>query len=245
MNKKWFEKDYRGTMESYKDVPGFMNEAEFIYEDVIKQIQLDSMIKPNEKFHVVELGTFLGQSACRMASLIDEYEVKNIQFDSIDLFWLPMHIMNNRDDWDPETQSGIPPTFHQYVDWLHQIVKESGGHSLSPIDVSKHPVRILNLDKLVNFITCDTQYASKLYEDETLDFVWCDACHDYEYILKELESFFPKIKRGGMIAGDDYNTKDVKRAVKAFQKKNVDNIIQIETTDISFKITKSHSKLKT
>tara|TARA_Y100000361_G_scaffold135222_1_gene134942 strand:- start:424 stop:1149 length:726 start_codon:yes stop_codon:yes gene_type:complete len=240
MDKKWYEKDYRGEMKSYKDVPGFINEAEFIFEDIISTISLDQVTKRDEKYHVVELGTFLGQSACRMASLINEYEIDNITFDSIDLFWLPMHIMSNRDDWDEKTQSGIPPSFHQYIEWLNKIVKDAGGVTLSPIDVTKHPVRILGLEDFVNFITCDTQYAARLYDDETLDFVWCDACHDYEYILKELETFWPKIKKGGMIAGDDYNTKDVKKAVKEFQKKYNKSIVGLETTDISFKIKKSN-----
>ena len=244
MDKKWYEQDYTSELKSYKDVPGYMNESEFIYEGVINRIQLEQVIKPDEKYHVVELGTFLGQSACRMASLINEYEINDIKFDSIDLFWLPMHILNTRDDLDPVTQSGIPPSFFEYIDYLNKIVKEQGGVPLSPIDVCNHPIRMLGLEEYVNFITCDTQYAARLYDDETLDFVWCDACHDYEYILKELDTFWPKIKRGGMIAGDDYNTKDVQKAVKEFIKKNPKSIIDVDTTDISFKITKAHAKLK-
>ena len=244
MEINWWDRDYRTPMESYKDVPGFINESETIYEEIVSEIQLDQMVKPDEKYHVVELGTFLGQSACRMASLINEYEIRNIKFDSIDLFWLPMHIMNTRTDWDKETQSGIPPSFHQYINWLQEIVINETGHPLSPIDVSKHPVRQLGLDDFVNFITCDSQYAARLYDDETLDFVWCDACHDYEYILKELDTFWPKIKRGGTIAGDDYNTEYVQKAVQTFIKQHPKDIISVKTTDISFKITKAHAKLK-
>ena len=59
-------------------------------------------------------------------------------------------------------------------------------------------------------------------------------------LLKELETFWPKIKKGGMIPGDDYNTKDVKKAVKEFQKKYNKSIVGLETTDISFKIKKSN-----
>ena len=47
-----------------------------------------------------------------------------------------------------------------------------------------------------------------------------------------------------MIAGDDYNTKDVQKAVKEFIKKYPKDIISVKTTDISFKITKAHAKLK-
>ena len=140
MDKMWYEQDYTGEMKSYKDVPGYMNESEFIYESIINKIQLEQIVKPDEKYHVVELGTFLGQSACRMAGLINEYEVKDIKFDSIDLFWLPMHILNTRDDWDPVTQSGIPPSFFKYIDHLNKIVEEDGGVPLSPIDVCNHPI---------------------------------------------------------------------------------------------------------
>jgi len=44
--------------------------------------------------------------------------------------------------------------------------------------------------------------------DEELDFVYIDANHEYEYVKKDLISFYPKVKDGGLIAGHDYDEGD-------------------------------------
>jgi hypothetical protein len=45
---------------------------------------------------------------------------------------------------------------------------------------------------------------SKFFEDGSLDFVYLDANHEYDYVKADLEAWWPKIKRGGLFAGDDY-----------------------------------------
>jgi len=39
-----------------------------------------------------------------------------------------------------------------------------------------------------------------------LDWVYIDACHDYENVKNDLEAYYPLVKPGGTIAGDDYGT---------------------------------------
>jgi hypothetical protein len=60
--------------------------------------------------------------------------------------------------------------------------------------------------------------AAEKIEDETLDFVFIDANHAYEYISGDIAAWFPKVKIGGIISGHDYNVKrkrfGVNRAVK-------------------------------
>jgi hypothetical protein len=46
--------------------------------------------------------------------------------------------------------------------------------------------------------------AANLFQDESLDFVYIDAAHDYENVKKDVEVWFPKVKVGGIIAGHDY-----------------------------------------
>ena len=46
--------------------------------------------------------------------------------------------------------------------------------------------------------------AAKLYEDNSLDFVCIDAYHSYECVKEDILSWFPKIKPGGILGGDDY-----------------------------------------
>ena len=40
--------------------------------------------------------------------------------------------------------------------------------------------------------------------DESLDFVYIDAAHDYENVLKDLEAWTPKVRIGGIVSGDDF-----------------------------------------
>ena len=58
------------------------------------------------------------------------------------------------------------------------------------------------------------------FPKEYFDWVYIDADHAYESVLADLEFYYPLVKRGGVICGDDYNwTEEVGRAVDEFAKK--------------------------
>ena len=46
--------------------------------------------------------------------------------------------------------------------------------------------------------------AAALFADEYFDWVYIDGNHRYEFVKADLERYAPKVKRGGLIAGDDY-----------------------------------------
>lgn len=48
---------------------------------------------------------------------------------------------------------------------------------------------------------------------EELDFVYIDGNHAYEYVLIDILTWLPKIKKGGLIGGHDFNDKEVAKAV--------------------------------
>jgi hypothetical protein len=59
----------------------------------------------------------------------------------------------------------------------------------------------------VEFIRELSVEGSKQFEDETLDFVYIDGNHDYKYVLEDLNEWYPKVKKGGYLCGDDiYST---------------------------------------
>lgn len=51
------------------------------------------------------------------------------------------------------------------------------------------------------------------FGDESLDFVFIDANHDYESVKNDILAWMPKIKNGGILAGHDYFGSGVKQAV--------------------------------
>lgn len=40
--------------------------------------------------------------------------------------------------------------------------------------------------------------------DESLDFVYIDACHAFDYVMQDLIEWSKKVRKGGIVAGDDY-----------------------------------------
>ena len=79
---------------------------------------------------------------------------------------------------------------------------------------------------IINPIRMTSIEASKLYEDNSLDFVFIDASHEYEDVKEDILAWLPKVKVGGILAGHDYdNFEGVNRAV--------DEIFDINDLDLS------------
>jgi len=53
-------------------------------------------------------------------------------------------------------------------------------------------------------IRANSEIASDIFADESLDFVYIDANHAYDYVVKDIELWYPKIKPGGYLCGHDY-----------------------------------------
>jgi hypothetical protein len=80
------------------------------------------------------------------------------------------------------------------------------------------------LDKIV-FITRNSVQAGKLFPDEFFDFVYIDGNHNYDSVLQDLNIWYHKIKKGGVLGGHDFDIRnidrqDVTEAVKDFTKLN-------------------------
>ncbi len=54
---------------------------------------------------------------------------------------------------------------------------------------------------------------AKLFEDGSVDVVFIDGCHTYKCVKNDINVWYPKLKKGGYLIGDDYNRDDVKKAV--------------------------------
>ena len=54
---------------------------------------------------------------------------------------------------------------------------------------------------LINALSMD---AVKRFPDESLDFVFIDANHDYEFVVEDIAAWSKKVRKGGIVCGHDY-----------------------------------------
>lgn len=59
----------------------------------------------------------------------------------------------------------------------------------------------------------DSVRAAHPFEDGSIDFIWIDAGHDYDSVRADIEAWWPKLKAGGTMGGDDLPMEGVNRAV--------------------------------
>ena len=62
------------------------------------------------------------------------------------------------------------------------------------------------LDNVVFLKETSDDAFNKINDDE-LDFLFIDGCHTYECVYKDLVNYYPKVKSGGIISGDDFSNK--------------------------------------
>jgi predicted O-methyltransferase YrrM len=153
----------------------------------------------------VEVGCSWGKSAAYLGSRI-KMSNKKIKLYAVDI-WDSPEGWEHLKDWNG-TQ---PPT----LDGFLQNMKNTG------VDDIIEPIRITSVA------------ASKLFADNSLDFVFIDANHELKYITEDLHSWYPKVKKGGIIAGHDYWY--VRGTVDAFFKEKNE---QIREYRVSFFVNK-------
>jgi predicted O-methyltransferase YrrM len=84
-------------------------------------------------------------------------------------------------------------------------------------------LELSNTRNIIKDIKSCSWDAAFLFEDNYFDFVFIDADHEYDSVKKDIEAWFPKVKKGGILAGHDYGYPKwpgVKIAVDEFSLKN-------------------------
>ena len=75
--------------------------------------------------------------------------------------------------------------------------------------------------------------AVERFADGELDFVYIDGNHRYEFVKADLEAYAPKVRPGGLLAGDDYGVEGwwedgVTRAVDEFVASGAAEVVSLE-----------------
>jgi predicted O-methyltransferase YrrM len=159
-----------------------------LYEQAAREIP--------ERGHLVEVGSWLGQSAILMARLIARSK-RNLKFTCVD------HFLGTPN----ETQSHLAGSDKNY--YAH-VVAQHGGCVRAAFDANLERCGVADRVNVIHLPSVD---AAKAFPDQSLDFVFLDAAHDYESVGADIEAWLPKIKNGGVIAGHDIGWSGVMRAV--------------------------------
>lgn len=110
------------------------------------------------------------------------------------------------------------------------INKVKTGKELSELKFNKkkkliHNIKQLNTNTNVFFITEDSLKADIIFPDDYFDLIYIDGCHEEKHVYKELNLWWPKIKKNGFLTGDDYCEIDFflagcKKSIDLFVKNN-------------------------
>jgi len=184
----------------YNNLEGMFTFHE-LYRHVVQKFNGD-----NIKF--VEVGAWKGKSVAFMAVEIIN-SGKKIEFHVVDP-WLV--------EKSAAAAAGIDPSKTNYDEFLDPAIKKEynvEGEDQLYRDYIRNIEPVKDVIKSHRMPSLD---AVNLFEDESIDFIFLDGDHSYEYVKQELHAWYPKVKPGGVIAGHDYIelTCGVKQAVDEF-----------------------------
>jgi predicted O-methyltransferase YrrM len=91
------------------------------------------------------------------------------------------------------------------------------------------------LDSVIVPLRMSSLEAAIQFEDNSIDFVFLDASHEYEDIKADIKAWYPKVKPGGLFAGHDYAWDGVNKAVKEFAQEHDKFILDSELCWITTK----------
>jgi hypothetical protein len=105
------------------------------------------------------------------------------------------------------------------------LSRNDSGYSQETLDKMYENFAVKMLDKpFVKIFRDYTFNVVKLFPDEYFDLIYVDADHSYDGCLKDLQDWYPKVRKGGFFVGDDFrnllapNTLSKIKVVKAVRK---------------------------
>lgn len=138
---------------------------------------------------IVEVGVFVGGNLCRVAKMIEQSE-KYIKLYGIDNF----------------SFENISSTAFNNAELNNN---QNDFYNCLITNIQKCDI---NID--IEIINADSIEASKFFNDNNIDLLFLDGNHLYEYCIKEIPAWFPKVKSNGFLVGHDWSCDGVQRAVK-------------------------------
>ena len=83
------------------------------------------------------------------------------------------------------------------------------------------------------------------FSDEFFDYIMIDGAHEHEAVMDDIENWWPKLKKDGLMFGDDYNLEAVSLAVdKSIQKINAPAYTVNRSLEATWFTTKSDKQVQ-
>jgi len=147
------------------------------------ELYVAMVAKAPQEAQFVEVGSWLGRSAALMAvEILNSH--KQINFVCV----------------DPWTDGGPDLKDTKYYKELRKSPYDIFIENIRPVRHVVTPLRMTSLEGATKFA------------DEEIDFLMLDGDHNYEAIKADIDAWLPKMKKGGVIAGDDYLWPGVQKA---------------------------------
>jgi len=83
------------------------------------------------------------------------------------------------------------------------VLHHESAKTIDIFSIFKRNMIMLGIWDIVHPLVMDSQIASQIFADGMLDLVFIDADHRYESVKKDILSWYPKLKDGGILCGHD------------------------------------------
>jgi hypothetical protein len=134
-----------------------------------------------QKGYVVEVGSWLGKSTIGMANHNKRCGIQCTIYAV--------------DTWE-----GSEETKHA------ETIEDLKTKDSSPYKEFSANLKIYDVEKSIVKIRKTSEEASKDFVNGFADLIIIDAAHDYENVYNDITHWLPKVRKGGILAGDDYSS---------------------------------------
>jgi hypothetical protein len=148
-----------------------------------------------EHSRFVEVGTYLGRSICSLAEVVQQ---SGKEFTIIGI----------------DTCQGSGPEGPQKKNYHGSVVNQYGGTFAGALHKNILDCGFANL---ITLMITDSETASRLFANASLDWVHLDARHDYISLKADIQAWLPKVRRGGWMSGDDYDQEKWPEVIQTIQ----------------------------
>lgn len=109
-----------------------------------------------------------------------------------------------------EVVSGWMGTMYMIDVWrpLGDEYLDASNHAIHTTAYADAMENIKGLEDRAIMIRATSEVAADIFTNESLDFVYIDANHAYDFVKQDIALWYPKVKAGGYIGGHDYIAMD-------------------------------------